>query len=144
MPQKAPIATPRRAIGDLLGHGVRFGSAAPDMIVGEGLETMLSLRMALTATPMVATLSSAHLAAFAFPACLRRLYVARDRDSAGDQAVSTLGERTDPVGIEMIVLDPVFDDFNTDLMRQGLGAFAASLAHQLPVDDQQRLVAPTG
>lgn len=41
---KAPIAFPRRALGHLLGHGVRFGAAGPVMVAGEGLETMLSLR----------------------------------------------------------------------------------------------------
>lgn len=129
-------------MGDLLGNGVRFSGAAPAMMIGEGLETMLSLRMALCSTPMVATLSSAHLAAFTFPECLRRLYVARDRDPAGDHAVATLRERAGAARIEMIVLDPVFDDFNTDLMQQGLEAFAASLAPQLHADERQRLTVP--
>src|SRR6266853_1404014 len=42
---KAPIDTPRRAMGDLLGNAVRFGVADDDVLVaGEGIETMLSLR----------------------------------------------------------------------------------------------------
>ena len=41
---KAPIDTPRRAMGDLLGHAVRFGVASEIMAAGEGIETMLSLR----------------------------------------------------------------------------------------------------
>ena len=44
---KAPIDTPRRAMGHLLGHGVRFGVASDILAAGEGIETMLSLRMAL-------------------------------------------------------------------------------------------------
>jgi hypothetical protein len=43
---KAPTATPRRAMGDLLGMGVRFGRATTVMIAGEGLETVLSVRTA--------------------------------------------------------------------------------------------------
>jgi hypothetical protein len=43
---KAPIDTPRRAIGDLLGHAVRFGTVADVAAAGEGIETMLSLRNA--------------------------------------------------------------------------------------------------
>ena len=41
---KAPIDTPRRAMGHLLGHGVRFSVANDVMAAGEGIETMLSLR----------------------------------------------------------------------------------------------------
>src|SRR3546814_4015797 len=49
---KAPIDTPRRAMGDLLGHAVRFGVTGEVMAAGEGIETMLSLRMALPTMPM--------------------------------------------------------------------------------------------
>ena len=55
---KAPIDTPRRAMGGLLGHAVRFGVAADVLAAGEGIETMLSLRCALPAMPMAAALSA--------------------------------------------------------------------------------------
>src|SRR3546814_8480188 len=60
-------------MGHLLGSGVRFGRAAPMMVFGEGLETLLSVREVLPAMPMIAGLSAAHLAAIAFPDGLRRL-----------------------------------------------------------------------
>ncbi|GAA4772768.1 toprim domain-containing protein [Stakelama sediminis] len=138
---KARIATPRRAMGDLLGAGVRFGTAAHSMIAGEGLETVLSLRMALPTMPMIATLSSAHLAALEFPDRLRRLYVARDRDPAGHHATQALAERAEAAHIEMIVLDPVSDDFNTDLRRLGREAFTKVLYSLFPADDRDRLFA---
>jgi len=84
---KAPIETPRRAMGHLLGHAVRFGPADDVMAAGEGIETMLSLRRAMPDMAMVAALSAAHLGAIFFPAALRRLYVVRDNDPAGDGAV---------------------------------------------------------
>ena len=86
---KAPIDTPRRAMGHLLGNAVRFGVADDVMAAGEGIETMLSLRCVLPTMPMVAALSAAHLAAIQFPATLRRLYIARDDDPAGDGATAT-------------------------------------------------------
>ena len=85
---KAPIDTPRRAMGDLLGNAVRFGVAGDVMAAGEGIETMLSLRCVLPTMPMAAALSAAHLAAILFPATLRRLYIARDDDPAGDGAMA--------------------------------------------------------
>ena len=48
---KAPIDTPRRAMGDLLGNAVRFGVADDVLAAGEGIETMLSLRYALPSCP---------------------------------------------------------------------------------------------
>ena len=70
---KAPIDTPRRAMGDLLGNAVRFGVANDVLAAGEGIETMLSLRCALPTLPMVAALSANHLAALLLPLTLRRL-----------------------------------------------------------------------
>lgn len=39
---RAPIETPRRAMGDLLGNAVRFGIGSEVMTAGEGIETVLS------------------------------------------------------------------------------------------------------
>src|SRR3546814_7544403 len=83
-------------MGDLLGHGVRFGTAGAVMAAGEGIETMLALRMPLRPLPMIAALSGAHLAALAWPKPLRRLYVVRDLAAAGAAAWSTLFERACP------------------------------------------------
>ena len=103
---KAPIDTPRRAMGGLLGHAVRFGAAGDVLAAGEGIETMLSLRCALPAMPMAAALSASHLAALQFPPALRRLYIARDADAAGDMAVAALTERAEAAGVEALVLSP--------------------------------------
>jgi hypothetical protein len=143
---KAPLATPRRALGRLLGSGVRFGTAQPApaqagvMAAGEGLETMLSLRIVLPAMPMVAALSSAHVAALILPAGLRRLYIARDNDRAGHRAAEALGIRANADGIEDVVLTPHADDFNTDLCGLGPEALAASLRAQLMPEDVGRFL----
>jgi hypothetical protein len=137
---KAPLATPRRAMGRLLGSGVRFGRVTDVMAAGEGLETMLSLRVVLPAMPMVAALSSAHLAALILPAGVRRLYIARDNDRAGHRAADALGIRANADGIEDIVLTPYADDFNTDLCGFGPEALAVSLRVQLMPEDVERFL----
>ncbi|NOW45007.1 hypothetical protein FHW96_001153 [Novosphingobium sp. SG751A] len=141
---KASVATPRRAMGDLLGHGVRFGTSGPVMIAGEGIETILSLRMAVPRLAMIAGLSAPHLAATAFPPELQRLYVARDDDPAGTHAVATLAERTHAVGITMIVLEPQLDDFNADLRQMGLDRLRAHLARQFAPEDRARFLLSMG
>ena len=138
---KAPLATPRRSMGRLLGHGVRLGDASGILAAGEGLETMLSLRVVLPALPVVAALSATHLAAFIPPSGLRRLYIARDNDRVGRRAAEMLSARADAEGIEALVLTPHCDDFNTDLTTLGGEALAASLRVQLAPDDAARFLA---
>lgn len=137
---KAPVGTPRRAMGHLLGHGVRFGMATDVMAAGEGIETMLSLRRVLPSLPMVAALSANHLAALLFPATLRRLYVAHDRDPAGDAALAILIERTQVAGIEALPLSPTLGDFNEDLQRLGVDDLRMALRVQLAPEDVPRFM----
>ncbi len=138
---KAPIDTPRRAMGDLLGHAVRFGVAGDVMAAGEGIETMLSLRMALPTMPMAAALSAAHLSAILFPDTLRRLYIARDNDPAGDGAMATLIERANAAGIEVVVVSPTLGDFNEDLRLAGLDSLRAAARVQIAPQDVARFMA---
>ncbi|WP_206533413.1 MULTISPECIES: toprim domain-containing protein [unclassified Mesorhizobium] len=135
---KAPLDTPRRAMGDLLGHAVRFGIAGSVMAAGEGIETTLSLRCALPDMAMAAALSAAHLGAILFPPTLHRLYVIRDNDPAGDSARDRLAERARAAGIEAIVLSPELEDFNDDLRHFGLDALRAAIAEQLVRQDRLR------
>jgi hypothetical protein len=143
---KAPIETPRKAMGTLLGHAVRFGSSAEVMAAGEGIETMLSLRRVLPGMPMMAALSASHLSAILFPDTLRRLYIARDIDPAGDGAVATLTARAAAAGIEAITLSPRLGDFNEDLVAFGLDELRAIVRPQVQPADVERfhLAAPSG
>jgi hypothetical protein len=138
---KAPIDTPRRAMGDLLGHAVRFGVPGDVMAAGEGIETVLSLRCVLPGMAMAAALSAAHLSAILFPETLRRLYIARDNDPAGDGAMATLIERANAAGIEAIVVSPRLGDFNEDLRRAGLESLRATTRVQIAPQDVARFMA---
>lgn len=135
---KAPIETPRRAMGHLLGHAVRFGAAKDVLAAGEGIETVLSVREALPTLPLAAALSSNHLAAILFPAGLRVLYILRDADPAGDAAVAALTARAEAAGIELHAVSPVLGDFNDDLCRRGLPALRAQLMPQLAAEHVAR------
>ncbi len=137
---KADVETPRRAMGDLLGHGVRFGVAGEVLVAGEGVETVLSPRQVLPHMPMMAALSAAHLAAILFPPKLRRLYVLRDRDPAGDNARDSLIARAASVGIEVVALSPVRGDFNEDLREAGTDALRVALTGQLHPEDRARFL----
>jgi hypothetical protein len=138
---KAPVSTPRRAMGHLLGHGVRFGLASEVMVAGEGIETMLSLRSVLPTLPAVAALSANHLAALELPTTLRRLYLARDGDPAGRRAAASLADKARSSGIETLTLDPILGDFNDDLRCLGGEALAAAVRVQLAPEDVMAFLA---
>jgi len=138
---KAPVPSPRRALGEIAGRGVRFGAADDVMAAGEGLETVLSVRTILPAMPMSAALSANHLAVFRPPTTLRRLYVAQDNDAAGRWAAQQLSCRAQTGGIEAITLTPRFKDFNDDLRHLGVAAFRAKLRDQLILEDLNRFMA---
>lgn len=138
---KAPIDTQRKAMGDLLGNAVRFGIAGDGMAVGEGIETILSARQAIPNMAMAAALSAAHLAAILFPESLRRLYIVRDNDPAGDGARDSLIERANAAGIEAITLSPTLKDFNDDLRQFGIEALRAHIRVQLAPQDVARFMA---
>lgn len=128
---KAPLEDPRRAIGNLLGHAVRFGVADDVLAAGEGIETVLSIREALPRMPLAAALSANHLMAILFPPGLRVLYILRDLDPAGDAVVKNLSARAQAAGIQPVALAPIADDFNDDLCRLGVAGFAAHVLPQL-------------
>jgi hypothetical protein len=132
---KAPVATPRRAMGELFGNAVRFGVASDVLVAGEGIETVLSLRCMLPAMPMAAALSANHLAALLLPLTLRRLYIARDADSAGEFALTTLSRRAEADGVETLALSPRLGDFNEDLCALGVDELRATLRVQLAPQD---------
>lgn len=108
------------------------------MAAGEGIETMLSLREVLPTLPMAAATSSSHLAAILFPPTLRRLYVARDRDAAGDAAFSILTDRASTAGIELLSLMPALGDFNDDLRLHGPSVLGERVVDQLHETDRSR------
>ena len=136
--KKAEVASPRRAMGNILGNAVRFGTADDVLIAGEGIETMLSLHQVLPTMPMAAATSSAHLAGILFPPTLQRLYVARDRDAAGNAAFGILTDRARAARIELVSLMPELGDFNDDLRQHGASALGERVRIQLHEQDRIR------
>jgi len=137
---KAPVDTPRKAMGDLLGSTVRIGVPNSVIAAGEGIETMLSLRQVLPNMAMAPALSASHLAAVLFPPALRRLYIVHDKDPAGDAARDTLLERANAEGIEAIPLSPALGDFNEDLQQLGIDTLRTGVRVQLAPEDVVRFM----
>lgn len=143
---KAALPDPRRSLGLIAGGAVRFPPVGTDcsldvLLVGEGVETVLSLRAALPTVPMAAALSAGQLAGFALPQGLRLLLIAEDADPAGRAAAEALDARAQATGVAAVVLRPLRGDFNDDLRRDGAGCLLAHLRQQLAVHGRDHLCA---
>lgn len=136
---KAPVEIQRRAMGHLLGNAVRLTPSDDILAVGEGIETMLSVREAAPGLPNWAALSSGHLGALLLPPGLRRLYIAIDRDPAGHRAAERLSARATELGVAVRVLEPRLGDFNDDLRADGAAVLRQQLAKQIGLEDRHRL-----
>ena len=128
-PAKARVSRPRKALGRIHGHAVRFGDPfTGTLLVGEGIETVLSLVTAVPGVPAAAALSAGSLGAFAPPRGVSCLLIARDNDDGGAHAAARLQRRCRDCGISVVVLMPERLDFNDDLVAIGAHGLAARIA----------------
>ncbi len=132
-PAKANLSSPRKALGRIFGHAVRFGRPADgaSLLVGEGIETVLSLVTASPDITAAAALSAGSLGAFAPPAGVTRLVIARDNDPEGERAAERLARRCARAGVAATVIVPRGADFNEDLLTFGPAALSAWTAAAL-------------
>ena len=136
---KAAVDTPRRAMGHLLGNAVRIAPADQTLVLGEGIETMLSVREAAPSLPVWAALSSGHLGAVLLPVGLQRLYIAIDRDPAGQRAAERLTARATEAGFHAGVAKGC-DEGIEDIADCVDEALRQHLAQQIDPKDQHRLM----
>ena len=100
-PAKAGVAAPRKALGRIHGLAVRFGAPSDDapLVVGEGIETVLSLVTAVSEITAAAALAAERLA-----------------------------RRCARAGVAATVIVPAGNDFNDDLVDIGPAALRARFA----------------
>ena len=131
-PAKAGVAAPRKALGRIYGLAVRFGRPADgaSLLVGEGIETVLSVVTAVPDITAAAALSAGSLGAFAPPPGVARLVIARD-DVEGERAAERLARRCARARVAAFIVVPEGDDFNHDLVVLGPDALAARVGRCL-------------
>ena len=131
-PAKAGVTNPRKALRRIFGHAVRFGAVPGDglasLVVGEGIETVLSLITAVPEIAAAAALSAGSLGAFAPPPGVARMVIARDNDPDGALAAERLARRCARAGAAATIVVPVGNDFNDDLLSLGAPALRARIA----------------
>ena len=125
---KAGVLPTRKALGRVFGRAVRFGVPGPTLLVGEGVETVLSIVTAAPRVPAAAALSAGSLGAFVPPEGVSRLVIARDNDMEGERAAERLAKCCTRAGVAATVIVSERGDFNDDLAALGAAVLAARLA----------------
>jgi len=125
----ATIESPKRILGQLHGHAIRFwaGAGRSDLIVCEGLENTLSIGTALPEFDLASCLTATHLGLFIPSPGIQRIWIARDNDDAGRNASIRLRNQLEYRGISCGYLVPELGDFNDDLRAYGRDALRRSL-----------------
>lgn len=126
-PAKAAVAHPRKTLGRVHGHAVRFRNITPGnetLVVAEGIETLLSIAAAMPTAASAAALSAGNLSAFTPPPDAQRIVIARDNDAAGASAAEQLRQTCLERDLRAVILRPSGGDWNEDLAEFGADALA--------------------
>lgn len=123
---KAPIEPAKAMLGATAGGAVRLADGPGRLVVGEGIETALSLACGFLDGPAAvwAALSTSGMVGLRLPGIPGRLTVATDSDDdgAGHAAGQALAERAHALGWDVWLLPaPAGRDFN-DLLRERAAA----------------------
>lgn len=129
----AAIENPKRILGQLHGHAIRFwsGTGRNDLIVGEGLENTLSVGTVLPEFDVASCLTATHLGLFIPPPGIKRIWIARDNDETGSVASLRLRNQLESLGIDCGNLVPSMGDFNDDLRAFGKDGLRRSLLNAM-------------
>ena len=116
--RKTALNPPRASLGHLWGGAVRLDPCAPELVVGEGIESAASAGLVLR-LPAWAALSAGNLAAgLMLPAAVRRVVIAVDHDAPGQRAAAAAALRWRGEGrmVQLATPDQPGQDFN-DLVQ---------------------------
>jgi hypothetical protein len=113
---KAPVTPTKMMLGPCRGGAVRLAALGNLLLVGEGIETVLSVMQA-TSLPGWAALSTSGLLALELPEPVRDIIVLADGDEAGETAAQSCALRWKREGrLVRIARPPRGSDFN-DLLQ---------------------------
>jgi putative DNA primase/helicase len=116
-PAKANVDPVRADLGPASGTGIRLSPVAEELMVGEGVETVLSV-MQVTGKPGWAAGSAPMLRLLELPPEVRRVLVLADGDVPGDSAANYAALRWKREGREVSIAHaPPGQDFNDVLVR---------------------------
>ena len=130
-PAKARMEYPRRGMGILNGSACWLKPQGSCLIIGEGIETSLSVLAAYPRAACAAAISSPHLQLVNIPKQYAKVLIVADRDKAGIHAAEELAERLKAEERQVMMVLPARGDFNDDLEADGIGAIRRQILQQI-------------
>jgi putative DNA primase/helicase len=120
---KAPISPGKMMLGPCRGGAVRLAEPSDILMIGEGLESSMSVMQA-TGLPAWAALSTSGLTSLELPDTVRDIIVLADGDDAGEAAAQTCARRWIKQGRRVRVARPTkgldFNDLLVDPQKAGV------------------------
>ena len=131
--ENPPVMLFRKIMGRAREHAVHLGGEGQAALVGEGIETVWSLREITDDVRLFAALSAAKLALWRWPSNVTSLFIAIDNDEngAGEDAARRLMDRSEAASLPAVPLFPRLGDFNDDLKIDGPRAVRALISRQI-------------
>jgi putative DNA primase/helicase len=118
---KAPVEPAKMMLGPSAGGAVRLAAAGPRLMIGEGIETVLS-GMQAARLPGWAALSTSGLGSLGLPREVEEVIILADADPAGERAAERAARRWSAEGRRVrIARPPDGMDFNDVLVANGGG-----------------------
>ncbi len=115
---KAPLEPPRASLGPVWGGAIRLDPFAPELVIGEGLETAAAAGV-LLGLPAWAAISAGNLArGLMLPHEVRAVVVAADPDPPGEAAAQTAAQRWQAEGRRVRIARPSGPRDFADLLRE--------------------------
>ena len=122
---KSQVSPSKAMLGAVTGGAVRLTATQGPIVVGEGIETALSLSCGLIDRPVTlwAALSASGMRGLRLPETISELIIASDGDAEGRKAAHTLAVKADALGWKVSSLTaPEGQDWNDVLNEQGVVA----------------------
>lgn len=121
---KAAIANPKLSLGQTRGNAIRIGGAAATIILTEGPEDGLTLRLRYPEIPVWIALGTGGLYQVQLPETVRHVILAGDNNGPGHEAVRRAQEAYEAQGRTCEGLFPSerFEDFNDELRNVPIAA----------------------
>jgi putative DNA primase/helicase len=117
--RKAKAEPIKATLGPFAGGAIRLHGAAPEIVVGEGIETAASAGLLLH-LPAWAAVCAGNLAKLPLPDCVRAVAIAADPDVPGVDAANEAAERWRAEGRRVRIVCPkdIGQDFNDLLLSR--------------------------
>ena len=116
--KKADIAKPKLSLGQVRGCAVRLAPPTRHIILLEGPEDGLTMRVRCPAVPVWITLGTGSMPYVDLPDVVERITLAGDNNAAGRAAVERAREEYEAQGrkVDVVFPPPEFEDWNDELM----------------------------